>query len=168
MTRPRTLIVGLGSDFGDDRVGWIVARRLSTQQPEIATRVIGSPAELLDQLSDVDQLHIVDACQGAGPPGTILPCRWPSRELSDVAFQGSHNLGLIAALAIAAQLGLLPARVTIWGIEIDATTLELSQVAIGDEPLSPAVHAATEELVTRIACAIAAATTSTASSVCHA
>ena len=156
MTRHRTLIVGLGSDFGDDRLGWVAVQRLQDRLPNIATIALRSPADLFDRLTDVDHLHVMDACQGAGPPGTVFRRDWPSADVSQIAFGGTHDISLPAALEIAQQLSLLPARVTIWGIEM-STTEWVSQV-----PLTPLVASAVDDLVTQLIRVIATAAMSDA------
>jgi hydrogenase maturation protease len=114
-----TLFVGLGSDQGDDRAGWLAAQELIySGTSEFAVRHARSPLDILDWLSGVRRLGICDACRGAGPVGTWRRWVWPQAELPVVHASGSHDLGLTSALHLAAQLGTLPEEVLIWGIEI--------------------------------------------------
>jgi hydrogenase maturation protease len=146
----RTLIFGLGSDFGDDRLGWHAVAQLNEQHPELAAIALRSPAELLDHLEDIDHLHLVDACQGAGPPGTIICRDWPAAEMSQLDFGGTHDLGLLAALEIAQRLSWLPARVTIWGVETPLNESGVSTESLCDAPLSPLVARAVATLLTQL------------------
>lgn len=142
----RTLVAGVGSDFGDDRLGAVVVERLAALTLPCDLRVVRAPIDLLDHLQEVERLHIVDACRGAGPPGTIVRRDWPARELSTMRYSGTHDFGLIAVLQLADRLGSSPVTTTIWSVE--ASPAE-SPTTIG-RPLSPAVAAAAELLIERI------------------
>lgn len=115
----RILVVGVGSDFGDDRVGQYVVDRLATRLPPgCEVRKVRAPADLLDQLDDVAELHVVDGCRGAGPPGLIIQGDAGSARFSGVCFRGTHDLDVVSALRLAEALGQLPPRATIWGVEM--------------------------------------------------
>lgn len=148
MEAERTLIAGLGSAFGDDRVGWLAAERLAARFPPGVVVALRSPAELLDKLPGVERLHVIDACRGAGPPGTILCRDWPSPEFANVSFANTHDLSLPAALHLAATLALLPPRVTLWAIEI-ADAADPNDPTTVAAPLSAAVMRAVEQLICR-------------------
>ena len=146
----RTLVVGVGSDFGDDRLGAVVVERLAALTLPSDLRVVRAPIDLLDHLQEVERLHIVDAYRGAGTPGTIVRRDWPAGDFSTTRFSGTHDFGLVAALQLADQLRSLPRRTTIWSVEASA---DESSATIG-QPLSPAVAAAAEVLIDRIAAEI--------------
>ena len=102
----RTFVVGIGSDFGDDRLGPIVVDqlvdRLVDRSPNVVVRRVRSPLDLLDHLEEIERLHLVDACRGGGAQaGTIRRIDWPAAELSTVQFSGTHDVGLVAALQLA-------------------------------------------------------------------
>jgi hydrogenase maturation protease len=119
MTAPcSSLLVGLGSPYGDDQIGWCVADAIAGQHlPGLKVCRAGSPLDMLDWLSGVDRLIICDACQGVGPVGSWHRWCWPSAEIAPLKFGGSHDLGLAATLTLAEQLGQLPGQVTIWAVE---------------------------------------------------
>lgn len=144
--RERTLIAGLGSDFGDDQAGWIITRRLQKTSSCVDIHLLRSPAGLLDILGGIDVLHIVDACRGGGYAGSILCFHWPTPMLSALSFAGTHDMDLSATLCLAEELRLLPKLVKIWGIEGSPSN------GGGDfaGPLAPAVHAAVDQLVARL------------------
>src|SRR5688572_26163325 len=49
-----TLVVGIGSDHGDDRVGWLVADALQTRAPaDVSVRHAKTPLDLLDWLDEI-------------------------------------------------------------------------------------------------------------------
>jgi hydrogenase maturation protease len=119
MTIPSgTLVVGLGSPYGDDQVGWRLADAVRQRNAqEVAVRHARSALELLDWLGGVERLVICDACQGAGPVGSWRHWRWPSADLQPLQSLGSHDLGLASVLALAETLGRLPREVKIWAVE---------------------------------------------------
>lgn len=149
-----TLIIGLGSDFGDDRLGWIVAEQLAKRLPSCAVAGVRSPAELLDRLESVNRLHIIDACRGAGPAGTIVRFDWPIEHRDEFQFSGTHDLGLAASLELAERLGLLPPRVTIWGVDL-ANHLNCLPETYRAE-LTPEIDATLPHLITRIVAEVTA------------
>lgn len=146
----RTLIIGIGSDFGDDRLGPIVVERMAERLPTCKVRRLRSPLDLFDCLADVNRLDVVDACRGAGLPGTIIRRDWPAVDLTSVRFSGTHDFGLLDALRLADRLQQLPQRVTIWSIEAADEDIRWSIM----EPLSPAVADAAEVLINRMAAEI--------------
>lgn len=143
----RCLIAGLGSPQGDDQVGWVAATLLALRLPAVRVVALRSPAELLDRLTDVDRLHVIDACRGAGLPGSIVRLDWPTADLESIAFEGTHNLGLEAVLRIGETLALLPPQVTIWGIEMaDPVANESALSAIASRSVAELI----EQLVLEI------------------
>lgn len=115
----RTLFVGLGSPHADDQVGWLVSDVLARRaEPTLTVRKAGSAADLLDWLGDCDRLLVCDGCRGMGRPGEVF--RWPLEELprGSLRHGGSHALDLTAILALAGELGRLPAMIEVIGIEI--------------------------------------------------
>lgn len=147
MSRASTTIIGLGSSYGDDQVGIVVTQRLQTVFPTLKVCVARSPGELLDMLDHCDELHIIDACRGAGPPGTIVREQWPAACMAAPQFQGTHDLTLDAALHLAEKFGCLPKRVVLWGIETATLTDQATFLA----PLSSIAATAAERLIERIA-----------------
>lgn len=115
----RTLVFGLGSFHGDDRLGWLVAERLAAavSDPEVLIRRGRSPSELLDALDGVDRLIVCDACESLGNVGAIHQWHWPDIPLARLRSSGSHDLDLAGVLALGEELRLLPADVTILGVE---------------------------------------------------
>lgn len=114
-----TLFVGLGSDHGDDRAGWIVADLLRERRPEgLVVRRALSSLDLLDWLDGVERLALCDACRGAGPIGSWHCWTWPCADRFVERASGSHDLGLAGTLQLASRLGRLPSEVRLWGIEI--------------------------------------------------
>jgi len=143
MTSPRTLLVGIGSSHGDDRVGWLLAQQVAAQLPgDLDVRCAGAPAELLGWLDGRDALIVCDAVVADGTPGECRAWDWPAEEIRQARFTGSHDLSLAAVLALAGELGRLPARVRVWAITIES--------AEPCGPLSPAVAAAVPRVAKQI------------------
>jgi len=114
------LVLGLGSAFGDDRIGWAAVDRLARAGVAAAIPVRDG-VELLLALEGADEVIVIDASRPAGCPGRVGCFEWPSRELLDEALWSTHGLGLTAALQMAEALGRLPRRVTIYTVEADAS-----------------------------------------------
>lgn len=114
------LIVGVGSPHADDQLGWLVAQRLRQQTPDhCQVRLAANPLELLDWTEDCSELHVIDACHGNQAAGTIYRWAWPSPEIQNGYWAGTHDFNLSGVLALANQLNLLPPTVIVWGIERD-------------------------------------------------
>ena len=144
----RTLIVGIGSDFGDDQLGVIIAKRLVSRLLSCKVIWLKSPLDLCDHLTNIERLYLVDACRGAGPPGTIVRHDWPSPALIGVRFSGTHDLDLVAALQIAERMQGLPPVVTLWCIEATVESEYVSRAL--STPLSLPVASAVEKLIESI------------------
>ncbi len=125
-----TLVVGLGSANGDDRVGWLVADRLLQDAAGNARRAArlewvrhasvrraGSPLDVLDWLEGVRRLVLCDASEPLGRPGRRCRWTWPAPELRGLRCRGSHDFSVPAVLELAEALGALPQRVVVFGIE---------------------------------------------------
>jgi hydrogenase maturation protease len=113
-----TLIVGLGSPHGDDRLGWIAVDRLRKRLPDgISAHQVQGGLELLECLDGQDAAVVIDAAAPAGRPGTVRSFAWPCTELALSSPMSSHGLGLVEALHLAEALGRLPRRVRIYTIE---------------------------------------------------
>jgi hydrogenase maturation protease len=140
---PRSLLVGIGSAHGDDRVGWLIAQRIDElASGRIGVKYASTPADLLDWLEGIDTLDVCDALVGETNVGEVCRWDWPAREIQRAHFSGSHDLSLASALALAEQLGRLPPKVRIWGVAIGRTRASGS--------MSSAVTAALPEIVKRI------------------
>ncbi len=75
----------------------------------------------MDAWTGFDDVVLVDACRGAGTPGSIHRFTVASLErLSRVEprrYESTHGLGVAAALALASALGRLPSGLVIYAIE---------------------------------------------------
>jgi hydrogenase maturation protease len=149
ISEPQTLLVGIGSPFGDDQAGWLIARTVAAKSfANVTVRCARSPAEMLDWVAPNCRLIVCDACHVAGDVGVWHCWQWPSEELPNMVFSGTHDLGLLYVLQLAQQLGRLSLPVTIWGIEV-ADVPPLANME--SEELSPQVARAVELVATQLA-----------------
>lgn len=143
----RILIVGIGSDHGDDQAGLLVAQALADHAwPECEIRAARSPSDLLGWLVDRERLVLCDACRGGGAAGSIRHWTWPAGELLQCRWSGTHDLSLPGVLALARELDWLPPRVDIWGIESNGSTQD-SQLSSSVER---AVNRVAHEILTEL------------------
>jgi hydrogenase maturation protease len=142
----RRLLVGVGNpDRGDDAAGRAVARRLrSRSDGRLEVReCAGEATALLEAWAGFDDVVLVDACRGAGPPGSVH--RISPDELERVAtlrHASTHSLGVVAAIGLARAFGGLPAHLVIYAIEAGRSR--------ESEALSPEVRDAVGEVAALI------------------
>jgi hydrogenase maturation protease len=135
----RVRILGIGSPLGDDQAGWLtVDALLAAGLDEIDVMKLDRPgANLIPLLEGASRVVLIDAMQGDGPAGEIHRFDqqdWPSYSHG----LSSHGFGVVAALMLARELGSLPPRLDLYGIEIGSVCPGESA---GDE-----VHAAAQQL----------------------
>jgi hydrogenase maturation protease len=119
MTNAGAKILAAGSWHGDDRAGWKIVGRLRPDLPPgVEALALADPLELLEHLEGCTHLVLVDACRTGAQPGTIIRLSWPDSELNSAAGSSTHGFGVAAALALAAALGRLPAKVVLLGLEV--------------------------------------------------
>ena len=110
-------IVAIGSSHGDDQVAWQLLDRLQTRLSATHAVAVSDASQLLDYVDDCDLLVIIDACVGAGAPGTITRLDWPDARIRQRHSLSTHGFGVADALQLAEQLGRLPKKVVLFGIE---------------------------------------------------
>jgi hydrogenase maturation protease len=87
-----------------------------------------------------DDVVLVDACRGAGPPGSIHRIDpGAAHRIATLQHASTHSLGLAAAIGLARALGTLPSRLVIYAIE--------ARDCAEGEGLSPEVDRAVWEVV---------------------
>jgi hydrogenase maturation protease len=142
-TGRRVRIIGLGTPFGDDRVGWDVVERLRQVLPGgMCVDATSDPFVVADEPAGEELLIVIDACHGAGVPGSVHRFEWPDSRLVMDGAVSSHGGRLTAALELADVLGRLPRHVIVFAIEGESS----GPVA----GMSPAVEAALPEVVARV------------------
>ena len=140
-------ILGIGSPSGDDQAGWLTVDALLAGGVqggnEITVDKLDRPgANLVPLLESASWVILVDAMQNAGEPGRIR--RFDQKDWP--AYSGglsSHGFGVLAALSLARELGSLPSRIDLFGIEIGS--------ASPGEQASREIRVAAQQLARRIA-----------------
>jgi hydrogenase maturation protease len=137
------VVIGVGNpDRGDDGAGRAVARRLASRNDcgLVVRECSGEATSLMSLWTGFDDVVVVDACRGAGPPGSIH--RFGPEDVERVAtlqHASTHSLGVAAAIGLARALGTLPSRLVICAIE--------ARDCGEGEGLSPEVGRAVQEVV---------------------
>lgn len=151
-----TLVVGLGSAYGDDQLGWIVLDRLADALPNATgLALLKAPRGGIELLEGLESLSVgdpwtivaVDAVVSAAPPGSLYgpePLRF---DVASAALS-SHAVGFAELLSVVCALGARVEQAIVFGVEADAATLCDRYHAAG---LSPRVQQAVPVLVERIA-----------------
>ncbi|TXI94312.1 MAG: hydrogenase maturation protease [Neisseriales bacterium] len=123
----KTLILGIGSPFGDDRAGWLVVEELE-QVPAVREMVAKNllTLEVADRpginlinwlLSDYQKIILIDMVKtNLEIPGSIYKLQ-ASKIIGFSGMLSSHSLGVSASLALAKELGINIANVEFWGVE---------------------------------------------------
>jgi hydrogenase maturation protease len=120
-------IIGIGSHFGDDQIGWLLTSRLRTRaRLAVDVLAVETPLQLLDVIGGCRQLVIIDACLTGASVGTITRYDWPDPRIESRCTGSTHQLGVVETLQLGQQLGRLPKRVTLFGIEIGNSQPALS------------------------------------------
>ncbi|MBK8275267.1 MAG: hydrogenase maturation protease [Nitrospira sp.] len=142
----RIRIIGLGNGMrGDDAVGLLVAHRL---RQEIGDRVDVIEAEmagvdLVELMKGANVAILVDAARSGQAAGTIHRLDGSAGSISAPIFpRSSHAIGTADALELARAMGVLPATVIVYGVEVENTEV--------GRPLSSAVAKVLEQVVGRI------------------
>jgi hydrogenase maturation protease len=121
--RLTTLIIGVGSPFGDDRVGWDVVSALEAQPwfralppGRVQTCVCDRPGVgLIQFLHRRGEVIIVDAARGR-EPGSV---HWlTAADTQALRPASSHGFGVAEALGLAAALGQTPDAVHVLAVGV--------------------------------------------------
>lgn len=122
MAENKILVLGVGNILlHDEGVGVRVVEKLQSEyefSPNVELMDGGTLGlRLMEPISEVDVLIVVDAVKNGEPPGTLY--RLPADVLAKrVAFKNSlHQLNLVETLALADILGKSPSSATIIGVE---------------------------------------------------
>lgn len=116
------VIVGIGSEWGVDRIGLDIAAALADEPyvGALGCRLYrcDAPARLLPTaLRDAPWALLVDAVRSGRPLGSVW--RVSLKDLkSDFGGASSHGIGVAATLELLAALNALPARMSIVGVEV--------------------------------------------------
>ena len=142
-------ILGIGSPFGDDQLGWEVIKLL--QQKTSLHPLIPNQLQLnyydrpglylLELMQDAHCVFLIDAIKTGAKIGTIHCFENQAIEQIKTTLS-SHSLGVASAMLMGRALQTLPNHVILYGIEIDEVLSEFN--------LSTPIINAIQALSTRI------------------
>lgn len=140
-----TLVVGLGNRLrGDDAAGLVAAGMIAERLPSLeVVELEREPSGLLDLWPGVGEAVVIDAVVGI-EPGRVH--RFDGSVPLPAAFGGGHSthlLGLPEVIELGRELGRLPGRLLVIGIEG-------SQFSLG-AAMTPAVREAAEAVAVEVA-----------------
>jgi hydrogenase maturation protease len=152
-------IMGIGSPFGDDQVGWRVAELLQKAPPLkhylnqfLDIQISDRPGLGLTMIMDgIKTLYLVDALKAENNQiGQI--CRIENKNLmtKKEIFFSTHGFGVAAALELAQVLGKLPVETIVYGIKIDVIDYQVSLSPHIAKACDELAHQMTQELLTKL------------------
>lgn len=121
----RVRVIGIGSPFADDQIGWRVAELLRQsatlhdyidQQIEIV-QTDRPGARLLQQMNGADSVILIDAMLQPQAAGEIQKLT-VEETVRNTALVSSHGFGVQQALALGQAISELPKDVLVIGIEV--------------------------------------------------
>ena len=143
----KTVVLGIGNlIMQDEGVGVRVVEALERDHtmPDGVTLIDGgtSAMEMLDELSDLDHLIVVDAINAGKPPGTLLRIEGEDVPVFFRTRLSPHQIGLPDVMASLEFLGAQPKKMVILGVQ--PQTMELGM------ELTPVVAAQVPALVKQV------------------
>lgn len=119
-------VIGIGSPFGNDTIGWQVIHTLRRQhtpsavQPDqlelIETDRPG--INLIQMLQGKRFVILIDALLNAQRHGEVI-CLDKAQIIESQKYLSSHSLDVASAITLGDKLGVLPKKLSIMGIAID-------------------------------------------------
>ena len=121
MSKPRTLIVGIGNRYrSDDGFGCAVASELASIVGKDVQCVVhdGEPAALIECWEEKTRVLLVDAVSSGAPAGTLFQFDLVQQALPE-AFKlySTHAFGVPQAVELARALDKLPPEIHFLGVE---------------------------------------------------
>lgn len=118
---PSLRIIGIGSPFGDDTLGFqaieLLREDIELFPPDTELLALDRPGStLIPMLENSKTVVIIDAMQSGQPAGTVQRLELPDL-IAEKNMPSSHNLGVAESLALADVLGVIPERLLVYGIE---------------------------------------------------
>lgn len=129
---PELIIIGIGSPFGADRLGWRVIELLAegeyaqlARDARVQLLCSDRPgASLLHALQPFSRALLVDAIIAERPAGTIVVCDGQRLEEADEPLS-SHGFGVAESLHLGRALNSLPAQLIIVGMVVEREAAEV-------------------------------------------
>lgn len=123
-----TKVIGIGSPFGADQLGWIVVDEIASsfikchiQPTNITFEKADRPGiRLLDMMKGMRTVILIDAIDNKLSAGKIIKLE-KSQILTSNQNLSSHHIGIAETLCLGARLDELPANIHLFGICVDVT-----------------------------------------------
>lgn len=137
-------VIGIGSPFGDDSLGWKVTSILQQQkslQQFIPTSLQIECSDrpginLLNLMQEANTVFLIDAVKTGAKKGTIH--RFENSEIEKMTMPlSSHGFGIGEILKLGKLVTELPERLILFGIEIDTVS---SQFELSLDLQGPVIH----------------------------
>ena len=142
-------VLGIGSPFGDDQLGWDVVKQLQKKSSlsrftdeQIHLSYSDRPGlYLLELMRHAQYVFLIDAIKTGAPIGTCL-C-FHNEAIEDINDTlSSHSLGIAAAMTMGRTLKILPKHIVLYAIEIGDI--------VYDNAVSPPIKQAINHLMQQI------------------
>ncbi len=118
-------VIGLGNELrGDDAVGLLAVRRLRGSVGDRAEVVEAAMVgvELLELMKGAQVVLLIDAARSGRTPGMIHRLDASAGPIAPELFpRSTHAVGVAEAVELARTLGVLPAKVIVYAIEVGHT-----------------------------------------------
>jgi len=114
---PQAMVIGIGSDHGDDRAGWMVTDLLRRRCPETVTyRNVSTPIDMIQWLEAADRIHVVDTATALKASVLRFNCGLEHHRsrIAELPPSGTHGLGLNRVLKLAESLDRRTDHVNLW------------------------------------------------------
>lgn len=143
------LVLGIGSPFGDDQLGWqaidLLKNRAEIQaflKNQLHLEKCDRPGlNLLTLMQGAETVFLIDAIKSDGNEGALH--RWENLEIEKMSrFISSHQIGVAEAIKLGRVLNQLPKNVILYGIEI--TEIGFEKIA---EPINQSLNLLVERLL---------------------
>ena len=139
-------IIGLGNGMrGDDAIGLVAARRIRQAIGNHAQVIEAEMAgvDLIDLMKGASVAILIDAVRSGKAPGSVHRLDASASPIGSQMFpRSSHDIGVSDAIELARAMGVLPATVIVYGVEVENTEV--------GQPLSPPVATALDQVVDQI------------------
>ncbi len=140
-------ILGIGSPFGDDQVGWKVVEALKVHMivhPDIQLMSCDRPGiRLIELMRGGSSIILIDAVKTGQKKGVIHRLEGEDIQALNTVFS-THDIGIAEALQIGSALNELPKHIVLYGIEIDEVEVDSTL----SEPVQRAVGAVVLQIKT--------------------
>ena len=139
-----TRIIGIGSQHGADRLGWLVGDHLQGMawQQAVDIQACRTPAQFPALLSNCASAVVLDAVITGQEPGQVIPLNMDELEYHSCNRSSSHGFGISEALELARVLGQWPAALKIFGISVTDASQDADEIL---QKALPALHQAIRE-----------------------